>query len=157
MSTRSTISLKISDSDKGKTFHFDKLKLPKDIDGCEDNFIASLGDVKITKDYLTIYHHWDGYPDGVGDTLVTCFNDYDAILNLLCGGDASSICGTKIVQYCPWRGENWKFVQPKQSKREPKVTEEYAYLFKDGKWWFKDYDTKVWIDLGEYLKDNNKE
>ena len=161
MATRSTISLKVSESDKGKVFHFDIDKLPKSVLGYEDDFINKVGDVKLEKDYLTIYHHWDGYPEGVGETLVEKFNDYDTILNLLCGGDASSINGETIIQYCAWRGEAWNDayggVQPKQSDTEPSVTEEYAYLFKDGKWFFKGYKVEEWTDLKEYLETHTDE
>jgi hypothetical protein len=151
MATRSTISLKVSEGDKGKVFHFDISKLPKSVSVYEDDFIDKIGDVKLEKDYLTIYHHWSGYPDGVGYTLVKKFNDYDTILNLLCGGDASSINCESIIQYCAWRGDEWEYVQPKQSDTEPSVTEEYAYLFKDGKWFFKGYEAEEWTDLKEYL------
>ena len=161
MATRSTISLKISESDKGRVFHFDIDKLPKSVSGCEDKYIDKVGDVKLEKDYLTIYHHWDGYPEGVGKTLVKRFNDYDAILNLLCGGDASSINGDTIAQYCAWRGEAWEDayggVQPKQSDTEPSVTEDYAYLFKDGKWFFKVYGAKEWTNLEGYLETHTSE
>lgn len=157
MATRSTISLKVKKEDIGKTFHFDENKLLYNLT-CENEFIDEVGDVKIEKDYLTIYHHWDGYPEGVGKTLVNKFKDYNSILNLLCGGDASSINGDTIVQYCAWRGEEWDNVKPAQSDTEPSVTEEYAYLFKDGKWFFKGYDEEKWIDLKEYLEtDTHKE
>lgn len=155
MATRSTISLKISESDKGKVFHFDENKLPYNLT-CENECIDKVGDVKIEKDYLTIYHHWDGYPEGVGETLVNKFKNYDSILNLLCGGDASSINDT-ICQYCAWRGEEWNDVQPYQSDEEPSVTEEYAYLFKNGKWFFKPYSLTKWIDLKEYLETHTDE
>ena len=143
MATRSTISLKVSESDKGKVFHFDENKLPYNLT-CENECIDKVGDVKIEKDYLTIYHHWDGYPEGVGKTLVNKFKNYD------------SIC-----QYFAWRGEEWNDdyggVQPKQSDTEPSVTEEYAYLFKDGKWFFKGYEIEEWTDLKKYLETHTDE
>lgn len=160
MATRSTISLKVSESDKGKVFHFDENKLPNNLT-CANECIDKVGDVKIKNDYLTIYHHWSGYPEGVGETLVKKFNDYDTILNLLCGGDSFSINGEQIIQYCAWRGEEWDDsyggVQPKQSDTEPLVVYEYAYLFKDGKWYFKKYDYQEWIDLEKYLETNKDE
>lgn len=63
MATRSTISLKVSEGDKGKVFHFDENKLPKGL-SCVNEEIDKVGDVKVEHDYLTIYHHWDGYPRG---------------------------------------------------------------------------------------------
>ena len=160
MATRSTISLKVSESDKGKVFHFDENKLPYNLT-CENKCIDKMGDVKIEKEYLTIFHHWDGYPHGVGKTLVNKFKNYNSILNLLCGGNASSINGKQIVQYCAWRGDEWDDnyggVQPKQSDTEPSVSEEYAYLFKDGKWFFKGYEVEEWTDLKEYLETHTDE
>ena len=156
MATRSTISLKIAESDKGKVFHFDEAKLPffEEIGEkvtCLNDCIDKVGDVKLEKNYLTIYHHWDGYPEAVGDTLTTLYDNYDTILNLLCGGDASSINGPEICQYCAWSGDSWDEVQPKQSNKEPSVTEDYAYLFKDGKWFFKGCKINKWTDVREYL------
>ena len=124
---------------------------------CENDCIDKVGDVTIEKPYLVIYHHWDGYPEGVGETLVKKFNDYDTILNLLCGGDASSINGDTIVQYCAWRGEEWDDVKPAQSDTEPSVTEEYVYLFDDGVWYFKGYYDDEWVNLKEYLEKNTDE
>lgn len=149
MATRSTISLKINESDKGKKFKFDENKLPEGV-GYEKDYIDLLSSIMIETDYLTIYHHWDGYPDGVGATLLDEFNDYDSILNLMLGGDASTINGNTIVQYTAWRGETG--CEARQSNAEPSVTEEYAYLFKDGKWYFKDdCEINKWTDLEEYL------
>jgi len=156
MATRSTISLKVSDSDKAMVFHFDKDRLPYSLT-CENRYSDKVCDVIIKKDYLTIYHHWDGYPEGVGKTLLNKFNDYDSILNLLCGGDAYSINGEQIIQECAGMGEEWKDVEPKQSDTEPSVTEEFAYLFKDGKWFFKGYEAEEWTDLKEYLETHTDE
>lgn len=156
MATRSTISLKVSESDKGKVFHFDENKLPNNFT-CENGCIDKVGDVKIEKDYLTIYHHWDGYPEGVGKTLVNNYDDYDTILNLLCGGDASSVNGEVICQYCAWRGEDWKSVKPKQLDK-PTLNEEYLYKFEDGIWYFKDdYENEDWTNLEEYLNTHKED
>lgn len=155
MATRSTITLKIKKNTKGKTFHFDENKLPI-VGGeritCDNECINKVGDVKIEKNYLTIYHHWDGYPEGVGRTLVETYNEYDTILNLLCGGDASSINGDNVTQYCAWRGEEWNDVKPTQSDEEPLVQQDYTYLFKRGKWYFKSYSKEKWKNLDKYLK-----
>lgn len=156
MATRSTISIKVKKADKGKTFHFDRNKLPKDV-GYQDDFINMIEDVTIEGDYLTIYHHWDGYPDGVGKTLIEKFNTYTSALNLLLGGDTSSINGDVIIQYCAWRGEKWNDeyggVQPKQSNKVPDLEEEYAYLFKNNKWYFIGGGVTKWTEVKSYLYD----
>ena len=158
MATRSTISLVVKDGDMNKTFHFDRNKLPKSVAEFPHEFINEIGDVTINNEVLTIYHHWDGYPEGVGATLLKDYNDYDTILNLMCGGDASSINGGTCVQYCAWRGEKWETNKPTQCKEnEVKCTEEYVYLFKDGKWLFKDWEAKEWTDLAEWLAEHKEE
>ena len=150
MATRSTISLKIKETDLGKTMHFDVNNIPF---GCKysKECIDKVGDVTPSKSYLTIYHHWDGYPQGVGKTLVERYNTYESVLNLMLGGDASSINGEEIVQYCAWRGESWEHVQPLQQDNVC-LTEEYAYKFEDGKWYVLGVeDEKGWVDLETYL------
>ena len=92
---------------------------------------------------LSVYHHWDGYPQWLGVTLREKFNTYDKIAELLDGGDVSCIdsdtnwslekCESH-VQYYNDRGE----------KTEPRLDitvedyldngEEYAYLFENNEW-----------------------
>lgn len=38
-----------------------------------------------------IYCHFDGYPRGVGETLLTCYNDEEKIKRLIALGDLSSL------------------------------------------------------------------
>ena len=96
-----------------------------------------------TGSVLSVYHHWDGYPQWLGVTLKEKFNTYDKIAELLDGGDVSCIESDtdwklnkvpKHVQYYNDRGE----------KTEPRFDttaedyladgEEYAYLFENGEW-----------------------
>ena len=92
---------------------------------------------------LSVYHHWDGYPEWLGVTLQIKFDTYDLVAELLDGGDVSCIDSTtdwnreKVdnhVQYYNDRGE----------KTEPRLDlhpedyfadgEEYAYLFENNQW-----------------------
>ena len=92
---------------------------------------------------LSVYHHWDGYPQWLGVTLREKFNTYDKIAELLDGGDVSCIDSDddssleKVdnhVQYYNDRGE----------KTEPRLDtcvedylvngEEYAFLFENNQW-----------------------
>ena len=106
------------------------------------------------KEALIVYHHWDGYPEGVGETLLEKYNDYDSALNLVLGGDISSICG----DYSPYalrEGEPWKYIKPKAVDKDHPIQEEYDYMYDDGKWYVRDGYTdglKSWADLEEYLK-----
>lgn len=110
MSTRATITLKIKDEDLNQIKKFDVDKLPKGVYYADD-CIEDLKEVKLDKPYITIYHHFNGYPEGLGLTLYKKFNDYDKILNIILGGDASSINGDKIIQYCAaYQDEGWDSV-----------------------------------------------
>ena len=92
---------------------------------------------------LSVYHHWDGYPEWLGVTLQRKFDTYDLIAELIDGGDVSCVDSTtdwdlkKVenhVQYYNDRGE----------KTEPRLDttvedylvngEEYAYLFENNQW-----------------------
>ncbi len=92
---------------------------------------------------LSVYHHWDGYPQWLGIHLRQNYRTKDKIAELLDGGDISCIDSDtdwnleKVenhVQYYNDRGE----------KTEPRLdlndgdffvnNEEYAYIFDDGEW-----------------------
>ena len=93
---------------------------------------------------LSVYHHWDGYPQWLGVTLEKKFNTFDKVAELIDGGDISSCDSDRDwnlekvenhVQYYNDRGE----------KTEPRLDlndedffadgEEYAYIFEpNGKW-----------------------
>ena len=92
---------------------------------------------------LSVYHHWDGYPQWLGVHLRQNYRTKDQVAELLDGGDISCIDSetdwslNKVenhVQYYNDRGE----------KTEPRLdlndgdyfvnNEEYAYIFDDGEW-----------------------
>lgn len=149
MATRSTICLVLDKSDIGKELKFDESKLPEGI-MYSNEYIGKIESVKLSDSVLEIYHHWDGYPEGVGRTLVDKFNTYDLVLNLLLGGDASSIIGDTIIQYCADGGEDWQYVKPWLTN-DCLLSESYVYKFENGKWYFKGYADSDWVDLAEYL------
>jgi hypothetical protein len=41
--------------------------------------------------YIGIYNHFDSYPDGLGQTLLSNYDDLPKVLELIYHGDASSI------------------------------------------------------------------
>ena len=150
MSTRSNICLVLNKEDIGKVVKFDETKLPKDAT-CDNEFLNMVEEVTLEKPVLEIYHHWDGHPESVGKTLLEQYNDYNTILNLLLGGDASSINVNNVRQYCAWRGEDWKSVKPRQLDK-PSFNEKYLYKFENGVWYFRyDYENEDWTNLEEYL------
>ena len=150
MATRSNICLILNKEDIGKVVKFNATKLLKDVT-CDNKFLNLVEEVTLEKPVLEIYHHWDGYPENLGKTLLEQYNDYDTILNLLLGGDASTINNNSVCQYCAWRGEDWEYVKPKQLDK-PAFNEEYLYKFENGVWYFRDeYENEDWTNLKEYL------
>lgn len=127
MATRSNIAIKLRKEDIGKTFTFDPSMMAK---AFSNKF--PFEPVKIRGEYMVVYHHWDGYPEGVGATLLAEFNDYNSILNLLLMGDLSSINGDEVVSYHGWRNED---TPPSFTDEYPEVNEEYLYVFEDGEWY----------------------
>ena len=46
---------------------------------------------------LSVYHHWDGYPEWLGRILTTHYNSRDKVAELIDGGDMSTC----------WTNERW--------------------------------------------------
>jgi hypothetical protein len=97
---------------------------------------------------LSVYHHWDGYPDWLGIRLVESYSDEKKLKELIDGGDISTLESDQNWQREPVdypiilrykdRGED---CPPQKS---PTVSDYwelarecgavYAYLYKDGEW-----------------------
>ena len=123
MGTRSNIIIKVKKKDIGRIL--------------THTFKGKEYQTKIEKPYLGIYCHWDGYVDGVGRELLEEYNDYEKVLALISGGNASSVIDG-VDYYMSWeRDEVWSHNCPRQTDK-PEVTmgwTEYAYVFKNGKWY----------------------
>ena len=111
---------------------------------------------------LSVYHHWDGYPEWLGRILTTHYNSKDAAAELIDGGDMSccwteerwtdesiklnplvaqenppAIYRTKAEygpQYYSQRGEDCPPRYDVSVKTYLETGEEYAYLFRNGEW-----------------------
>ena len=106
------------------------------------------------KEALMIYHHWDSYIEGLGATLFNEYNTYEDALNLVLGGDCSTINKT-YFPYATCEGEDWDSIQPKPIDESHKQEEEYDYMFKDGMWYVRggySGDCDDWTPLGIFLK-----
>ena len=98
---------------------------------------------------LSVYHHWDGYPEWLGVTLKEHFNTYEKASELIDGGNMG----------CCYSDEEYNSETREYEKTEPRATyyggkeeapilsknftqfafdsksgEEYLYLFVDNEW-----------------------
>jgi len=97
---------------------------------------------------LSVYHHWDGYPEWLGRILKTHYNSRSLVEELIDGGDMSSCwtdsrwddSGVKGVygpEYYSQRGED---CPPRLDSdlceylKKNNSDEEYAYVFRNGEW-----------------------
>ena len=93
---------------------------------------------------LSVYCHYDGYPEFNGVKLLEHFNSYEKAAELIDGGDISSLwtnlgwnnetLPTTGPQYYSSRGE---VTEPRLDKTLSEYLsdgEEYAYLFANGEW-----------------------
>lgn len=95
---------------------------------------------------LSVYHHWNGYPEWLGRILNTHYNTRAKAAELIDGGDMSSCWtderwddsanGSYGPQYYSQRGEE---CPPRLDKDLceyllPENSEEFAYIFRNGEW-----------------------
>lgn len=153
MSTRSSIILKVRKEDIGKKVKFDPSKLTLIGWGADD--LYSYGDesglekseeVTINTEYIGVYCHSDGTPDGIGEILKEQFSDYDKLLNLLIGGDISFIDEKGVRHYANRKGECWEWLKPTQMVTAYAIANHFnenSFLF-DGEWKFKLYHQRIY-------------
>ena len=84
---------------------------------------------------LSVYHHWDGYPEWLGRILNTHYNTRAKAAELLDGGDMST-CWNEENQpeYYSARGENCPPRLDADLNEYLCDGEEYAYVFSKGNW-----------------------
>lgn len=149
MATRANILVKVKDSDLGEVIKFDPSFVPGGYSWNEE-FIGLLQPIVLEKNFIGIYHHWDSYPEGLGNILERKFNTYREVLNLMCIGDCSSICQGRLDSYVLWRGEDWSTSKPKQSDNDGDLCSsrnDYYYLFENGQWFYKSCQKDLWEDF----------
>jgi len=118
------------------------------------------------------YCHWDGYPTGVGKTLVEHYNDIEKVKELLSFGDMSYLAPEIYPS-----GETHSFdsseenvtVFYKRDRGESEVNSvitsmdelfsvqynflDYVYLFRDGNWYYTYARKMDWKNLNEIFQD----
>ena len=105
---------------------------------------------------LSVYHHYDGYPQWLGVTLNKKFNTFDKVAELIDGGDMSSCdsnddwdrkqLGDTRPLYYNERGEK---TEPRLDTNEWEYfnnNEEYAYIFENDSWTC--YEVNGYADVG---------
>ena len=84
---------------------------------------------------LSVYHHWDGYPEWLGRILKTHYNSKELAAELIDGGDMSVAWNdSNEPEYYSARGED---CPPRLDANKYDYLadgEEYAYLFVNGEW-----------------------
>lgn len=139
MSTTSTIYVKVRKEDKGKALKCDLSKITLSFNTPlkikKEEIERKITPIKLDKDYIRIYVHWDGYVNGVGYELLTNY-DYEKALNLILLGDESSIIG----ECTPYVGrtdypEEWEDIKP-MTLENVKQGEMFTYLLGDDDKWY---------------------
>ena len=121
------------------------------------------------KSVLSAYHHWDGYPEWLGKTLVEHFNSKEKASELIDGGDMS-VCWTterwnsdrneyggttkrEVEEYGPQyysqRGEDTPPVLHKSIEEFFAQGEEFGYLYTSAGW--------VCYDMHQFEDDKSPE
>jgi hypothetical protein len=84
---------------------------------------------------LSVYHHWDGYPEWLGRILKTHYNTKEKAAELIDGGDMSVAWNdNNEPEYYSARGED---CPPRLDANKYDYLadgEEYAYLFVNNEW-----------------------
>ena len=103
---------------------------------------------------LSVYHHWDGYPQWLGRILKTHYNTKEKVADLIDGGDMSCAwtkdrwTGKKVAeyvtenveveeygpQYYSQRGENCPPRYDKTREEFLSDGEEFSYIFTSAGW-----------------------
>jgi hypothetical protein len=84
---------------------------------------------------LSVYHHWDGYPEWLGRILRTHYNTKEKVAELIDGGDMSTCWAEdNKPEYYSARGEDCPPRLDGNRYDYLAEGEEYAYLFVNDEW-----------------------
>ena len=124
---------------------------------------ARIGILQDDLSVLSVYHHWDGYPEWLGVVLKTRYETKEKVAKLIDGGNMSSCWSDNEYDY-----EKQEFVKrdpkpeydggederPRLSKNftqfafDSKSGEEFLYLFVDNEWNGFSIDHKYYDNYG---------
>ena len=118
--------------------------------------------------FLSVYHHWDGYPQWLGVTLKKKFNTRDKVAEAIDGGDISCIASENTWDLNEKVDEHILYYNDRGEKTEPRLDlnfddfcsnatacEEYLYVFTlDHEWECYAIDQKYNEDYSEIIATN---
>jgi hypothetical protein len=95
---------------------------------------------------LSVYHHWDSYPEWLGRILQTHYNTRQKVEELIDGGDMSACWNDdNQPEYYSARGEDCPPRLDKDMEEFFSDGEEYSYIFRNGNWFA--YDMNYFDDM----------
>ena len=84
---------------------------------------------------LSVYHHWDGYPEWLGRILNTHYNSRELASELIDGGDMSAAWGDENrAEYYSERGEDCPPRLDNNMEEFFSDNEEYGYVYTNAGW-----------------------
>lgn len=97
---------------------------------------------------LSVYCHWDGYPEWNGKKLKEHFNSYEQAAELIDGGDISALWTNKDWEQKEMESRTLYYAERGETDTEPNLDNsfkafisgvndswaDYAYLFTNGEW-----------------------
>lgn len=115
--TSAVITLELKDSDIGKTISFS-------VNGTKYETV-------LNNKFISITNNADSHVRTLGEVLVTKYNTYDKVLELISQGDCSFVGNP----YATRVSENWDYNKPIQTDTETvDYAEDLFYLFRDNQW-----------------------
>ena len=100
-------------------------------------------------DVLSVYHHWDGYPQWLGKTLREHYNTTEKVSELIDGGDMSLCLSEKDEPAPKYYSQHGEDCPPRVNTLKEYMTdkesgEEYHYL------WSQKYSSWVCRDMHQF-------
>ena len=127
--------------------------------------------VKKLKDgkYIGIYHHSDGYPEYLGELLLTYYDTEDKLDKLISLGDMSFAgpipeddpklwdrqFGYRSDKCRTYKGRGESGCDARVGDLEDFIGEDFTYVFEDGKWTFYNWDEFMGDLAGEVAEINS--
>ena len=129
---------------------------------------ARIGIIQDDLSVLSVYHHWDGYPEWLGVTLKEHYNTKEKVAKLIDGGNMSSCWSDNLYDY---EKQEWVKREPQpeyyggEDERplhnvsfqrfldEVSIWEEYVYVFVPNNGGWKAFSSKPIYDSNdEFIK-----